>query len=123
MPRAPAQAIKEFIMTPVSDWKNIGSTPGLLGVKYKLILDEKPKRYPADITKIYEMIDKKYQNMTNAINGVSYENIGDQTDEAIEILMTQPPTSYEEEKPIPSAPMEEDDPSQVAGKRVSSAQH
>jgi len=91
MPRPTSQAIKEFIMTPVSEWKTVGSSAEALRVKYKVILDDKNSRqYSIDLTKIYDMVDKKYENMVKAANNTDYENIGDQSEQAISIIKAQP---------------------------------
>ena len=95
-----ADGIMEFIQTPVGEWNKIASTPSELRRKFmRTLTHPNLNKCPQELLKVCELVSKKYSNMRDFIEGNSYQNDGDQTQEAIALLssseQTEPSASSE----------------------------
>lgn len=95
-----ADGIIEFIQTPVVEWNKIASTSSELRRKFmRTLTHPNLNKCPQELLKVCELVSKKYSNMKDFIEGNSYQNDGDQTQEAIALLssseQTEPPASSE----------------------------
>lgn len=82
-----AKNIVEFIRTPVSDWKNIAPSFNALRQKYvKSMTHPDQDKCPPKLASICNMVSVKFSEIRQFINGENYQNLGDQSADAMKIL-------------------------------------
>lgn len=82
-----AKNVIDFIKTPVINWNSIAANPSELRDKFrKTLTHPNLNRCPESLLRICELVSKKYSNMKDFIAGEGYQNLGDQTQEAISLL-------------------------------------
>lgn len=83
-----AQAITEFVQTPVVDWKTIADTPSDLRRKFvKTMTHPDQNKCPPKLLDLCKIVYVKYSNMMSFINeDPTYVPYGDQTSEAMNLL-------------------------------------
>ena len=102
-----AKHISDFIRTPVAEWKNIANSLSELKKKYlKARVDQDHNNCPVELLNLCTMVSHKFSNMKDFINNEPYETIGDETQEALKILETNPApevstTTTTTEAPVP----------------------
>lgn len=83
-----AQAITDFVQTPVIDWKKIASSQSDLRRKFvKTMTHPDQNKCPSNLLDLCKIVYVKYSNMVNFINDdPTYVPYGDQTSEALNLL-------------------------------------
>lgn len=82
-----AKSVIDFIKTPVTNWNTIATDQSSLREKFrKTLTHPNLNKCPESLLKICKLVSDKYSNMKDFIEGNGYQNLGDQTQEAISLL-------------------------------------
>ena len=82
-----ANNVMDFIKTPVMDWKKIATTPQVLRSKFRRTLSHPNlQKCPKELLDVCKIVNIKYSNMKDFIDGKSFVPYGDQTSEASSLL-------------------------------------
>jgi hypothetical protein len=82
-----ANNVMDFIKTPVMDWKKIATSPQVLRSKFRRTLSHPNlQKCPKELLDVCKIVNIKYSNMKDFIDGKSFVPYGDQTPEASTLL-------------------------------------
>ena len=82
-----ANNVVAFIKTPVVEWKMIASDPRQLKQKFmRALTHPNLNKCPARLLDICKIVNIKYSNMLDLINGKPYTPYGDQSIDAAAVL-------------------------------------
>jgi hypothetical protein len=82
-----ANNVIDFIKTPVSEWNLIAKTPQELKKKFvKTLSHPNLNKCPANLLDVCKIVNIKYSNMKDLIDGERYTPYGDQTNDAVRVL-------------------------------------
>ena len=82
-----ASNVMDFIKTPVMDWKKIATSPQVLRSKFRRTLSHPNlQKCPKELLDVCKIVNIKYSNMKDFIDGKSFVPYGDQTPEASSLL-------------------------------------
>ena len=82
-----AKNVVAFIKTPVTEWNNIASNPRELKQKFmRTLTHPNLNKCPARLLDLCKIVNIKYSNMLDLINGKSYTPYGDQSTDAAAVL-------------------------------------
>ena len=82
-----AKNVVAFIKTPVTQWNSIASDPRELRQKFmRALTHPNLNKCPARLLDICKIVNIKYSNMSDLINGKPYTPYGDQTADAAAVL-------------------------------------
>jgi len=82
-----ANNVMDFIKTHVADWKQIAGTPQVLRSKFRRTLSHPNlQKCPKELLDVCKIVNIKYSNMKDFIDGKSFVPYGDQTQEVSSLL-------------------------------------
>jgi len=82
-----ANNVMDFIKTPVMEWRKIATSPQVLRSKFRRTLSHPNlQKCPKELLDVCKIVNIKYSNMKDFIDGKSFVPYGDQTSEASSLL-------------------------------------